>query len=91
MLRVITYDITDDRRRDRVASELLNYGMRVQKSVFECYLDEEEFRKLKENLEIMIDITSDHIRYYHLCRKDYPGIRVDGVQIVYRDEDYFMI
>ncbi|VAX34219.1 hypothetical protein MNBD_NITROSPIRAE03-419, partial [hydrothermal vent metagenome] len=34
---VVTYDITDDKRREQVSSELENYGMRVQKSIFECY------------------------------------------------------
>lgn len=34
----VCYDITDDRERARVDKTLKGYGLRVQKSVFECHL-----------------------------------------------------
>ena len=91
MLTVIAYDITDDDRREDVANELENYGMRVQKSVFECWLDNEEFAKLTGTLDTMIDLSSDHIRFYRLCEKDARKIKIIGIKIVSKDEDYFMI
>ncbi len=89
MLVVITYDITDDKIRGKVANELKNHGMRVQKSIFECYLDKDQINKLKDTLETMVDITIDHVRFYYMCKKD--KVAVDGIKIIYRDEDYFMI
>ncbi len=88
---VVTYDITDDKRREQVSSELLNYGIRVQKSIFECYLDPDQIDGLKASLETMIDVTVDHIRFYYLCKKDSGKTTVDGVQLIYRNNDYFMI
>jgi len=88
---VVTYDITDDKRRQQVSSELQNYGARVQKSIFECHLDYNQIETLKASLETMIDITTDHIRFYYLCKKDHRKTAVEGVQLIYRDEDYFMI
>lgn len=91
MLTIITYDITDNSRREHVSSELKNYGMRVQKSVFECYMDNELLSKLKASLETMIDATADHVRFYPLCKKDLEMVKVEGIQIIYRDEDYFLV
>ena len=43
-LYIASYDIADDHRRTRVARYLLRYGSRLQKSVFEVFLDPEELR-----------------------------------------------
>jgi CRISPR-associated protein Cas2 len=56
MLVVVSYDIVDDRRRQRLAKVLENYGQRVQKSVFECRLDEGRFLKLKKQVDKLIDL-----------------------------------
>jgi len=91
MFMVVTYDITDDKRRQNISSELENHGTRVQKSIFECHLDYNQIETLKTSLETMIDTTTDHIRFYYLCKKDHRKIEVKGVQLIYKDEDYFMI
>ncbi len=91
MFIVVTYDITDDKRRDQISSELQNYGIRVQKSIFECHLDYNQIETLKASLEIMIDATTDNVRFYYLCKKDHGKTAVEGVQLIYRDDDYFMI
>ncbi len=63
---VVSYDIVDDRRRSKVAKVLLDYGTRVQYSVFEvedaCYLDD-----IKKKLSALIDKDEDSIYYYQLC------------------------
>jgi len=38
MLVLVTYDISDNKRRTKLATFLEGYGRRVQKSVFECFL-----------------------------------------------------
>ena len=51
MQYVICYDIADDRRRNRVATALLDFGQRVQESVFVAHLDEELAARMKERVE----------------------------------------
>jgi CRISPR-associated protein Cas2 len=68
---LITYDVntttSEGRRRLRkVARHCLNYGQRVQFSVFECVVDPAQFRKLRNLLESTIDPETDSLRYYQL-------------------------
>jgi len=88
---VVSYDITDDRRRSAVSSEILNFGVRVQKSVFECYLDAGHLNDLKGRLETKIDLTKDQVRFYHLCKKDEKHIDTEGKSVIHKDYDYFMV
>ena len=46
MLILVTYDIADPRRLRRVAKVSEGFGRRVQKSVFECELDERGLNRL---------------------------------------------
>ena len=91
MFVVVSYDITDDRRRVRVASELENFGQRVQLSVFECHLPARELARLKKLLRFHIDRKRDRVRYYALCAKDRAQIRSDGPGEVSRDWDYHIV
>ena len=55
MLVLITYDVnTEDaggrRRLRKIAKECVNYGQRVQNSVFECLVDPAQCRKLQHSL-----------------------------------------
>ncbi|MBI1986843.1 MAG: CRISPR-associated endonuclease Cas2 [Nitrospinae bacterium] len=65
MCIVIAYDIVDDKKRMRVAKELENFGrrVRVQKSVFECLLDERRFLDMKQRVEKLIDLEKDSVCY----------------------------
>ena len=47
MFYLVCYDIVSDRRRNKVSKLLEAYGLRVQKSVFECVLDDKEKREEK--------------------------------------------
>ena len=71
MLVLITYDVNtqtaDGRKRLRkVAKECVNYGQRVQNSVFECVMDNAKCRQVKDILEKIIDKEKDSIRFYYL-------------------------
>jgi CRISPR-associated protein Cas2 len=68
MFLVISYDITDDRRRDRVHQELKNYGTWVQYSVFECELTWEQTRVVQSRIGELINPRTDSVRYYYLCQ-----------------------
>lgn len=71
MLVVITYDVntedSDGKRRLRQVSKMcVNYGQRVQNSVFECILDHSQQKELKHKLSLIIDPEKDSLRFYYL-------------------------
>lgn len=71
MLVLITYDVNTQtplgkRRLRQVAKQCLNYGQRVQNSVFECVLDAAKCRELQYKLEQIIDKDKDSLRFYYL-------------------------
>lgn len=71
MLVLITYDVnTEDSkgktRLRKVAKQCVNYGQRVQNSVFECILDAGQCKKLKALLLDIIDLEKDSLRFYYL-------------------------
>ncbi|HOP99361.1 MAG TPA: CRISPR-associated endonuclease Cas2 [Acetivibrio clariflavus] len=61
---VVIYDIVDDKRRRKMVKCLESYGIRVQKSAFECYVDENMYRKLLKKMERIIDEKEDLLRVY---------------------------
>ncbi|MDP4153545.1 MAG: CRISPR-associated endonuclease Cas2 [Bacillota bacterium] len=71
MLVLITYDVNTEtaegRKRLRaVAKQCVNYGQRVQNSVFECVMDAAKCREVQHKLELLIDPKTDSLRFYYL-------------------------
>lgn len=64
---VITYDISDDKRRTKIHTVLKSYGQWMQFSVFECNLTPTEYTKLRNRLNKLIKAEQDSIRFYFLC------------------------
>jgi CRISPR-associated protein Cas2 len=64
MLYIITYDITINKRRNKVAKILEGYGKRVQLSVFECEISNKLLIELKAKLRKKINIEEDSVRFY---------------------------
>ena len=69
MLVVITYDVnTSDpagkRRLRQIAKQCVNYGQRVQNSVFECVLDAAQCRVLQAKLLAIMNEQHDSLRFY---------------------------
>lgn len=69
MRYVVAYDIEDDRLRLRIAKILGRYGVRVQKSVFECALEPETITRLTHRLEREIEAApgNGNVRIYRTC------------------------
>lgn len=96
MLVLITYDVSTEtaagkRRLRQVAKQCVNYGQRVQNSVFECVLSAAEYAMVKHKLESIIDPETDSLRFYNLGNHyknkvehtgAKPGFDVEGVLIV---------
>jgi len=67
MLHLVAYDVRDPRRLRHVAKICLNYGIRVEYSVFECDLTEDLFKKLWHDLHSVVDPDEDAILAYKIC------------------------
>jgi CRISPR-associated protein Cas2 len=71
MFVLVTYDVStttpDGRRRlSKVAKTLLDFGQRVQNSVFECQVDPAQWADLKHRLEAIYNPQTDSLRFYYL-------------------------
>ena len=79
MLTLVSYDVVSDARRDRVANALLDFGRRVQFSVFECHLDDGELGTLRARVAALIDSATDSVRYYRVCAQCERDVAVEGL------------
>lgn len=73
MYILIAYDVTTidkagKTRLRKVAKTCLDYGQRVQNSVFECLVDPGQMVEFRDKLLKIIDSSTDSIRIYHLGR-----------------------
>ena len=80
---VATYDAAGRRRLRRVAQACEAYGQRVQKSVFECVLNEMDMERLVARLRAEMDENADSVRIYRLREPRGRHVRVFGVQPTY--------
>lgn len=92
MLILITYDVnTEDsngkRRLRHVAKLCLNYGQRVQNSVFECSLDPSQLCLVKNKLLNIIDPQKDSLRLYHLGKNYSANVEHYGAKNTYSPDD----
>jgi CRISPR-associated protein Cas2 len=77
-LYVVSYDVPDDRRRARIHSVLTGFGVWVQYSVFECFLDRRQRVLLESRLQKEIHPREDTIRIYGLCGACLPKVEILG-------------
>lgn len=85
MLVVITYDVnTEDaggrHRLRQIARQCVNYGQRVQNSVFECLLDATQCTQLQHTLCKIMDPEKDSLRFYYLGEKYRSKIEHFGIK-----------
>ncbi len=71
MFVLITYDVNTEtpagrKRLRQIAKQCVNYGQRVQNSVFECVLDAAKCREVQHILEQIMDKDKDSLRFYYL-------------------------
>ena len=85
MLILITYDVNTETaagkaRLRKVAKQCVNYGRRVQNSVFECILDNAQCVMLKSILSDIIDKEVDSLRFYYLGNQYKTNVESIGVE-----------
>ena len=97
MLMLVSYDVNTTtalgkRRLRRVAKVCESWGIRVQNSVFECYVDWTQWITLKAKLEEICDPDVDSLRYYNLGNK-YEGkaVHFGAKETINPDKDTLLI
>lgn len=78
MLLIIAYDISNPKRLKKVADCCMDFGMRVQYSVFECRLEADTFERFWKRLTLCIDPEEDRLVAYPLHGSQQRKIRTAG-------------
>lgn len=96
MLVLITYDVsTSDAkgkaRLRKVAKQCVNFGQRVQNSVFECVLDPGQCKMLKAQLLEIIDTDKDSLRFYYLGKQYQSKIEHYGAKQTFEQEGVIIL
>ncbi len=96
MYILVTYDVDTTnkegaRRLRHVAKACMDYGQRVQNSVFECEVTEAQYSLLKERIKGIIDISLDSIRLYILNKNENKRVEVMGIETSYKVHDTLII
>lgn len=84
MLIIVTYDVSTEtaagrKRLRRVAKACERSGQRVQKSVFECRVDEMQYEQLERELLVEIDPEHDNLRFYRITEPTELRVKEYGV------------
>jgi CRISPR-associated protein Cas2 len=88
---VVAYDISDDRRRTRLFKTLKRFGTAVQESIFECHLTADQFAKMRQTVESVIDPQLDQVRYYNLCQQCSERIQATSASRITSDPDAVIV
>lgn len=88
---IVAYDLTDDRRRDRLARTLLDYGKRIQHSVFAVHLDEELFERMLARVKSVIDEDEDRVHVFRICGACEERVITFGQGEMPEDPDFVII
>jgi len=91
MLLIVSYDIIDDKQRTKLAKTLLNYGIRVQYSVFECNLSKDTIEKMLKDALKLIDLEKDSLRIYKLCEQCKTQITSYGLKKGWEEEQAVVV
>lgn len=96
MMVLVTYDVNtqtpEGRKRLRAVAKIcVDYGQRVQNSVFECLVDPTEFARMRDKLEEQIDPTKDSLRYYYLGKNWRRRVEHVGAKETYDPEGTLMV
>lgn len=91
MYTMVSYDIVKDKTRTKVMKFLKDFGDRVQLSVFECDLNDDQYSRMKEGVEKLINKKEDRVRYYRLCKGCMNRVVISGWGEIEQGEGFTII
>ncbi|RMF33122.1 MAG: CRISPR-associated endonuclease Cas2 [Chlorobiota bacterium] len=92
MMVLVSYDVSTvtpegARRLRQIAQHCLNYGIRVQKSVFECNISEGDWLVLRKRLLETYNPNEDSLRFYFLGNNWQQRVEHHGAAVVQSIDD----
>jgi CRISPR-associated protein Cas2 len=78
LTHVIAYDISDDRRRARVAAVLQAYGDRVQRSVFVATVEDDTLTEARDRISQIIEPDTDSVYVFRQCAACWEAVGIYG-------------
>ncbi len=86
------YDIADQKRLNRVAKVLKDYGVRVQESKFEIEVTPQGFDQLRKRIASVIEPEVDGVKYIPLCAKCLAKTEIIGLgSFIDPDEEFYVL
>jgi CRISPR-associated protein Cas2 len=64
---IVAYDISSDKRRNKMHKILSGFGQWTQFSLFELFITDKELVLLQNKLEKILNVEKDSVRFYPLC------------------------
>ena len=91
MITIVTYDITDPKRLTRTHKFMKNYGVGVQKSVFECPASNIDIADIKRWCEKNLDLSKDSVGIYRVCGACIKKAKTSGIGVSLTQLDYVVL
>jgi CRISPR-associated protein Cas2 len=92
MNMIVAYDIADVKRLNKVAKVIKDYGVRVQKSIFEVDVSNKVFDEMKFRIEEIIEPSEDGVKYFPLCEKCAGTAEIIGQGVfIDPDKEYYVL
>ena len=88
---VVAYDVRDDDRRARLAALLSTHGLRIQKSVFECLVDDASIADIVSRADELLDLDHDTFHVFHQCEACGPKRHAAGQVASVLHELYWIV
>lgn len=91
MNTIVVYDIVNNRTRTRFHKFLKELGIRSQRSVFECRLDNREIRQIRQYCLHNLDLANDSVRIYRVCSRCMEKAVIQGFGVKFSQLDWCII
>ena len=91
MIVLVTYDITDNKLRQRTHKFLKEFGLNTQKSVFECDIDREGIKQIRAYCRDNIDLNKDSVRIYKICSRCINNVIISGLGLKVTQLEYMVV
>ena len=91
MNTIITYDIVGNKHRAKLRNFLKELGVRSQYSVYECRLDREEIKIIKQFCHKNLNLQEDSVRIYRVCSRCMNNAEIQGQGITFSQLDWIVI
>ena len=91
MITLITYDITDPKRLNNTRRFLKEFGLRTQKSVFECDIDDIALKRIRAYCRDSLDMAHDSVRIYKICTRCINKVVISGTGLKVTQMNYMIV